>query len=138
MGGTVKVLNSLVCAIVLVACASISSAQQRTIRPLPSPPLDIPVRVGGDISPPLKIVDVEPVYPEAARASRLTGAVLVEFTIDTRGAVIEAHVVRSTPMFDAAALAAVKQWKFKPTVLRGVRFSVMARETVGFWPDPER
>jgi protein TonB len=94
----------------------------------------VPVHVGGDILPPVKTHHVEPIYPGIRSGCETRGAVLVEFTIDTRGRVADARVIRSSPAFDAAALAAVRQWTFAPTILGGRAFSVITNETIGFWP----
>ena len=94
-------------------------------RPMPTPPPSAPLRVGGDVSEPRKIRDVPPTYPESARPARLSGAVLVEFVIDTTGAVGDVQVLHSWPPFDAAAVAAVRRWKYEPTLLGGIAVPVM-------------
>jgi protein TonB len=91
--------------------------------PPPPPPPQRPafVRPGGSIREPKKIAAVPPIYPEIARAARIEGVVIVEATIDERGAVIDARVLRSVPLLDAAAITAVRQWRYTPTLLNGVR-----------------
>ena len=91
-----------------------------------------PVRVGGQIMPPRKIKDVTPVYPELARSARVSGAVAIEATIGADGKVIDAKVVRSVPLLDQAALDAVKQWEYLPTLLNGVPVPVLITVTVNF------
>ena len=103
-------------------------------RPLPPRPPGVPLRVGGDILEPRKTRNVFPVYPESARPARLYGAVMVEFVINTTGAVGDIRVLRSCPPFDAAALQAVKQWRYEPTFLGGTAVPVMTTAVVGFWP----
>ena len=78
-------------------------------------------RPGGVIREPRKLVDVAPIYPDIARAARVEGLVILEATIDERGFVIDARVLRSVPLLDAAALAALKQWRYTPTLLNGTR-----------------
>jgi TonB family protein len=80
---------------------------------------DAPIRVGGNVRAPGKIKDVVPVYPDEARAAGVQGVVVVEITVDATGRVSDARVLRSMPMLDRAALDAVKQWEFRPTVLEG-------------------
>jgi protein TonB len=92
----------------------------------------VPVKIGGAVRPPAKIVDVAPVYPVAALIARLEGVVEMEATIDERGRVEHLVVVHSTPLFDAAALAAVRQWRFTPTLLNGVPVPVLMKVTVNF------
>jgi TonB family protein len=92
----------------------------------------VPVRVGGHIKAPTKIKDVKPVYPATAMAARVAGAVVVEATIDPEGKVIDAKVVRSVPMLDQAALDAVRQWEYTPTLLNGAPVPVLITVTVNF------
>jgi periplasmic protein TonB len=88
--------------------------------------------VGGAIREPKKIVDVPVVYPEIARQARVEGLVLIEATIDERGFVVGARVLRSVPLLDAAALAAVKQWRYTPTLLNGAPIPVLMTITFNF------
>lgn len=91
-----------------------------------------PIRVGGNIKPPTKIRDVRPVYPQEAQDARIQGVVIVEATIDGAGRIREARVLRSIPMLDEAALEAVRQWEFTPTLLNGVPVPVIMTMTVNF------
>jgi TonB family protein len=91
-----------------------------------------PVRVGGNIKQPLKVKDVTPVYPALAQAAHVQGVVIVEATIGPNGAVQKATVLRSIPLLDAAALDAVRQWEFAPTLLNGVAVPVIMTITVNF------
>ncbi len=93
-----------------------------------------PTRVGGEIKPPVKIKDVKPVYPEEALQARVQGTVIIEATIDETGKVSDAKVLRSIPMFDRAALDAVRQWEFSPTRLNGVLVPVIMTTMVSFTP----
>jgi periplasmic protein TonB len=100
--------------------------------PPPQPRAQEPVRPGGFIRPPTKVVHVAPEYPQIARASRVQGVVIVEATIDSRGNVESAVVLRSIPLLDQAALDAVRQWKFTPTLLNGTAVPVIMTVTVNF------
>jgi protein TonB len=91
-----------------------------------------PQHVGGSIRPPAKIVDVAPQYPALARASRVEGVVILQATIDSRGSVEAATVLRSIPLLDQAALDAVRQWRFTPTLLNGMAVPVIMTVTVNF------
>lgn len=99
--------------------------------PPPPPPSRI-YRPGGLIRQPVRIVEVQPVYPEVAKAARVEGIVIIEAVIGTDGGVREARVLRSQPLLDDAALAAVRQWKFTPTLLNGVPVPVALVVTVRF------
>ena len=96
------------------------------------PPPPAPVRVGGNIKPPTKTKDVRPVYPAIAQSARVQGVVIVEATIGPDGRVAEAKVLRSIPLLDAAALDAVRQWQFTPTLLNGQAVPVIMTVTVNF------
>jgi protein TonB len=100
--------------------------------PPPPPPPTQPVRVGGQIKPPTKTKDVRPVYPPIAQSARVQGVVIIEATIGPDGAVKDAKVLRSIPLLDAAALDAVRQWVFTPTLLNGVPVPVIMTVTVQF------
>jgi protein TonB len=90
------------------------------------------VRVGGNIQPPKKIKDVAPVYPSIAQSARISGIVIIEATIGETGKVTAARVIRSIPLLDNAALDAVKQWEFTPTLLNGQPTPVIMTVTVNF------
>jgi protein TonB len=100
--------------------------------PPPPPPPQAPVRVGGNIKAPTKVKDARPVYPPIAQSARVSGVVIIEATIGTDGRVKDAKVLRSIPLLDQAALDAVKQWQYTPTLLNGVPVSVIMTVTVNF------
>jgi protein TonB len=77
------------------------------------------VRVGGDIKPPMKVKNVLPVYPPAARSARVEGVVILEATIGTDGKVKDVKVVKSVKLLDDAAVSAVRECVFKPTLVNG-------------------
>jgi protein TonB len=91
-----------------------------------------PVPVGGDIRPPAKTKEVSPVYPSIARTAHVQGMVIIEAIISPAGKVVDARVRRSIPALDAAALDAVRQWEYTPTLLNGVAVSVVMTVTINF------
>ena len=94
------------------ACAHAPS--ESTLRRNASPET---VRIGGNIRPPEKTRDVNPQYPPAAREERVAGIVILEVLIDPDGRVTDTEVLRSVPGLDDAALDAVRQWEYTPTLL---------------------
>jgi protein TonB len=100
--------------------------------PPPPPPPAAPVRVGGNIQAPQKVHNVNPTYPSIAQSARVQGVVIIEAIIGPDGAVQEARVLRSIPLLDAAALDAVRQWRYTPTLLNGVPVPVIMTVTVNF------
>jgi len=90
------------------------------------------LRVGGDIRPPTKIRNVNPEYPAVAKAAGIQGVVILETRIEPDGTVSKAQVLRSIPLLDQAAIDAVLQWQFTPTLLNGQPVAVMMTTTVNF------
>ena len=82
----------------------------------------------------LALVRVPPSYPAAARAGRVEGQVLVEFTIRPDGTVAEPEVLEAQPagVFDQVVLRAIRQWRFAPRLEDGEPVSRRARQTVRF------
>ena len=91
-----------------------------------------PLRIGGAVRPPKRLANAFPIYPEDAKAAGVTGVVIIEATVDTTGAVEDARVIRSVPMLDAAAVEAVRQWRYEPTLLNGEPVPVIMTVTVNF------
>ena len=90
-----------------------------------SPSTDVePLPVGGRIALPQRLMTTAPVYPAFAKTSRVQGVVEVAIVIDMNGNVARAQVVKSIPQLDKAALDAVKQWKYAPTVVNGAAVPV--------------
>jgi protein TonB len=90
------------------------------------------VRVGGLIKQPVKTKDVKPIYPAIAQSARVQGVVIIEAVIGTNGKVTDVRVLRGQPLLDQAALDAVKQWEYTPTLLNGVPTPVIMTVTVNF------
>ena len=91
------------------------------------------LRVGGDIKRPDKIVHVDPVYPDQAKAERIEGMVIVEAVIATDGTIMDVDVIRSAhPLLDAAAVEAVRQWEYTTTELNGERVELVMSVNVTF------
>jgi protein TonB len=98
----------------------------------PAPPAAKPVWVGGAVKEPRKLKDVRPVYPLIAVQARVQGMVILECTIDATGRVVEAKVVRGNPILNDAAIEAVRQWVYTPTLLNGIPVPIMMDVTVQF------
>jgi periplasmic protein TonB len=97
----------------------------------PPPPTQA-VRVGGQIKEPKKLKNVPPVYPDIAKQARVQGVVILECTISPQGKVTDVKVLRGIPLLDQAAIDAVKQWVYTPTLLNGVPVPVIMTVTVNF------
>jgi len=77
---------------------------------------------------------VVPAFPLDAYAACIAGYALVEFTIDANGDVTDVTTVESDPpgVFDAAAMAAVSQWKFSPRIVNGVAVPQRVSQNIDF------
>ncbi len=92
------------------------------------------LRVGGNIRAPQKTKDVKPVYPASMRDAGLEGVVPIEAVIGTDGLVSSVRVVSAQvhPDFAIAAVDAVRQWRFTPTLLNGSPVEIVMTVTVQF------
>ena len=104
--------------------------------PLPPPPVEKAAptvfRPGHGVREPKRIAGLPPEYPMIARNARVQGAVILEAVINERGEVGRIKVLRSVPLLDNAAITAVQQWRYTPTLLNGVPVSVLMTITVNF------
>jgi TonB family protein len=91
-----------------------------------------PVRVGGAIKEPRRVTVVQPVYPAAALEAGIHGNVILECTIGSEGKVTDVKVLRGIPLLDAAAMDAVRQWEYVPTLLNGLPVPVIMTVVVVF------
>ena len=76
-----------------------------------------------------------PTYPEAARAAGIEGMVVVRYDVLLDGTVANATIVTAQPpgVFDAAALAAVRSWRFQPPMVDGQRRAAYGlKSTIAF------
>jgi len=89
-------------------------------------------RVGGEIREPKKVKHVSPEYPEIARNARVQGVIILECIIAPEGHVTDIRVLRGIPLLDKAAIDAVRQWVYTPTLLEGRPVPVVMTVTVNF------
>jgi protein TonB len=80
----------------------------------------------------VRVKNVNPVYPSIAQSARVQGVVIIEATIGVDGRVQDTKVLRSIPLLDQAAVDAVRQWTYTPTLLNGVPVPVIMTVTVNF------
>ncbi len=79
---------------------------------------DVPI--GGHVTLPVKTRNVDPIYPYVARMARIGGVVVLEAVITAAGRVADVRVTDSAPLFDEAAVAAIRQWQYEPAQLNRV------------------
>jgi protein TonB len=88
--------------------------------------------VSGLVREPVKIKHVAPVYPPVAVAGKIEGSVSLEALVDVKGRVAEVHFLEGNPLFQEAAVEAVRQWLYTPTLLDGVPVALILTVTVHF------
>ncbi len=95
-----------------------------------------PLRVSSGVDAPAKLVHVDPRYPDLAIRARIQGTVVLECVIDPAGNVAEVEVRSGHALLRAAAVEAVRRWRYSPTRLNGVPVSVILTVTVRFHLQP--
>jgi TonB family protein len=122
---------------------SVAGAAEGPAPPPPPPPppapwtregamIDNPVRIGGDVLAPTKVKDVRPMYSPEAMAAHVQGVVILEAIIGPSGRVDQVRVLRGIQLLDQAAMDAVKEWEFTPTLRNGVAVPVMMTVSINF------
>jgi TonB family protein len=124
----------LIAAIGLLITAQVFLATARAApQEKPEPPKII--RKGGDLLQGSATKRVEPAYPPLAKTARVTGAVVVEVTVDEEGKVIAARAISGHPLLKDAAVNAARAWIFTPTTLSGTPVKVIGTLTFNFTLD---
>jgi protein TonB len=90
------------------------------------------VRISQGVTQGLIIHKVTPTYPAIARSARISGNVVLQAEISKNGTIENLHVLSGHPMLQAAAIDAVKQWRYKPYILNGEPVEVETTITVTF------
>ncbi|MGP0019392.1 MAG: energy transducer TonB [Candidatus Sulfotelmatobacter sp.] len=90
------------------------------------------VRISQGVTKGLLVHREEPTYPPLARAARVQGEVVLSAVIGTNGEIQNLQLVSGHPMLVPAALAAVRQWRYKPYLLNGTPVEVETTITVIF------
>jgi len=110
------------------------------VPPPPKPPVTAaapverpkPVPVGGVVRPPRLIREVRPPYPPIARQARVQGAVRLQAVLSRDGSVQSLQLLSGPPLLVKAALDAVSQWRYEPTLLNGQPVEVLLMVDVNF------
>jgi protein TonB len=84
------------------------------------------------MDPGMLISSVEPRYPELAKRARIQGAVLLAALIDRNGHIANLHTLEGHPLLVEAARDAVRQWRYRPTILNGQPVEVETQIQVKF------
>jgi protein TonB len=90
------------------------------------------LRVSSGTAEGLKIHDVSPEYPRKAKENHIQGDVILQGTIDSKGKVINLTVVQGDPILAEASIKAVRQWRYRPYVLKGEPVEVETKIKIQF------
>jgi periplasmic protein TonB len=90
------------------------------------PVLETPVRVGGNVQSAKLTKQVVPVYPRPALQMRISGTVQLLGIIAKDGTIQKLQVLSGHPLLRQAAIDAVSQWVYRPTILNGQPVEVEA------------
>lgn len=92
------------------------------------------VRVGGNVEAAKVLTKVQPIYPESARAAGAQGAVVLHAVVGMDGKLLSLQVLNSQihPDLARAAVEAVSQWRYQPTLLNGEPVEVDTSISVNF------
>ena len=101
-------------------------------RPTPPPARPIQVKVGGVVQAAKILHQVMPVYPPLARLARISGTVRLEAVIARSGIIQSLKVISGHHLLVQAALEAVGQWTYQPTLLNGDPVEVLTQIEVNF------
>jgi protein TonB len=100
--------------------------------PPPPPPKKEPLLVIGTFMGSKLIRRVEPDYPHIARRARISGVVILRVQVTEEGIVSDVRVLSGHPLLNQAALDAVSQWRYSPTLLNGEPVPITGTVTVIF------
>ncbi len=105
----------------------------RRAPPLPQPPPvhkvekpSGPIQVGGRVQAAKLTRQIVPAYPALAKSARISGVVRLQGIIGKDGAITNLQLISGHPLLVQAALDAVRQWVYKPTLLNGEPVEVIA------------
>jgi protein TonB len=100
--------------------------------PPPATPRKEPRHVSSGVQAARLVRKVEPEYPPLAATARIQGIVSLQVRIDEEGSVTSVEVLSGHRLLREAAVEAVRQWKYSPTILNGEPWPVLANVTVRF------
>jgi protein TonB len=98
----------------------------------PKPVVPQRIRVGGNVQQAMLIKQPRPIYPPLAKQARIQGVVRLNAIIGKDGTIQNLTVASGHPLLVPAALEAVKQWVYKPTLLNGEPVEVVTTIDVNF------
>jgi TonB family protein len=121
-----------------------AKAERRSVNVMVDPPPPPPpppqtqaehsmrISIGGNVMQEKLVRNVPPVHPELAKQARIEGVVRLNIVIDKQGRVSNIKVLSGHPLLIPAALDAVKQWEYRPTLLNGELVDIETEVSIPF------
>jgi periplasmic protein TonB len=100
--------------------------------PPPPPKSNKPLRVGGAVIAANLIRQVQPVYPPIAKTAHISGTVVLHAIISKDGTIEQLEYISGPPLLMKNAMDAVRQWRYRPTMLNGEPVEVDTTVSVVF------
>jgi TonB family protein len=114
---SLRTINLVAALALLLAVVSTCPAQNAPSAAEPSPARPSRIRISAEVAQAQLISQVAPVYPTSAKEAKISGTVTLHVVIGKAGAVQQVEFVSGPQIFLASAMDAVKQWRYKPTLL---------------------
>lgn len=87
--------------------------------PPPPKPTQSRIRVGGNVQAAKMVRQVQPIYPQIAKTAHVSGTIILHAVISKDGSVQELTYISGPPLLMKAAMDAVREWRYQPTLLNG-------------------
>jgi protein TonB len=100
--------------------------------PPPPPKSNKPLRVGGNVIAANLLRQVQPIYPPIAKTAHISGTVVLHAIISKDGTIEQLEYISGPPLLMKNAMDAVRQWRYRPTMLNGEPVEVDTTVSVVF------
>ena len=100
--------------------------------PPPPPKAKGPIRVGGNVQQANLLRQVQPIYPPIAKTAHISGTVVLHAIISKDGTIEQLEYISGPPLLMKNAMDAVRQWRYRPTMLNGEPVEVDTTVSVVF------
>jgi len=114
----------------IISATAVAPPPPKVEAPKPAAPQRI--RVGGNVQKANLIHQPKPTYPPLAKQARISGVVKLNAIISKDGTIEQLTVITGHPLLIPSALEAVKQWRYRPTLLNGEPVEVITQIDVNF------
>jgi periplasmic protein TonB len=108
------------------------AVKPKPVPPTPKPVATGPLRISQGVEGAKLIYSPHPAYPSLAKTVHSQGVVKLEAVIAADGSIRNLRVVSGPPLLVEAAVSAVRQWRYNPTLLNGVAVEVLTEIDITF------